>query len=115
VAANGEVGELLDLFRPVMRREEFESANPQMAGRDAGQHRAGQRALAAHHVAGGDHGQRPRCRNAKRRHRLADQVFAQRRTKCALAVATARKWRAPGTLEGYIASLAVSVDHFAQQ
>ena len=40
VALDGKVGQLLDPFRPVMRSEKLEGANPQMAGRDTGQNRA---------------------------------------------------------------------------
>ena len=63
-----------------------------------------------------DHGgERARGRDAKRRHRLADDVFAQHRTERGAAVAAARERRRAGPLELDVAADAVRVDHLAEQ
>ncbi len=51
----------------------------------------------------------------KRRHRLADDVFAQHRTERRAAVAPARKRRRARALELDVAADAVGVDHLAEQ
>ena len=96
-------------------REILERADADMAGGDAGKHGAGQQGL-AHHVLACDHGgERSRGRDTERRHRLADDVFAQHRTERGAAVATARKRRRARPLELDVAAHAVGVDDFAEQ
>ena len=58
------------------RRKILERSDTNVAGRDAGEDSARQRRLAQHALAGHDRGERARGWNAKRRHRLADDVFA---------------------------------------
>ena len=97
------------------RGEKLERADADVAGGDAGEHGAGQRRLAHHALAGHDGGERSRGRNAQRRHRLADDVFAQHRTKRGAAIAAARKRRRARSLELDVAADAVGVDHLAEQ
>ena len=97
------------------RGEILEGSDPDVAGGDAGQDRARQRRLAQHALAGRHGGERSRGRNAQRRHRLADDVFAQHRTERGAAVAPARKRRRAGPLELDVAADAVGVDHLAEQ
>ena len=79
------------------------------------QHRARQRRL-AHHVLAGHHGgERARGGNAERRHRLADDVFAQHRAERGAAVAAARKRRRAASLELDVAAHAIGVDDLAEQ
>src|SRR4029077_16380716 len=54
------------------RREELQGADTDVARRDAGQYRAGQRRLAPNLLAGRHSGERSGRGNPKRRHRLAD-------------------------------------------
>ena len=96
-------------------REILEGADADMARCNAGEHGAGQRRL-AHHAFAGDHGgERARGGNAERRHRLADDVFAQYRAERRTAVAAARKRRRARPLELDVAADAVGVDHLAEQ
>ena len=82
---------------------------------DARQHRARQHGLAHHRLAGGDRRERARGRNAQRRHRLADDVFAQHRAQRRAAVAAARERRGARALELDVAPHARAIDHLAQQ
>ena len=66
-------------------------------------------------LAGDDGGERARGRNAQRRHRLADDVFAQHRTQRGAAIAAAREWRRARALELDVAADAVGVDDLAEQ
>ena len=109
------VGEPPHALGIAARGKILEGADADMARGDAGQHRARQRRLAQHALAGHDRGERPRGRNAQRRHRLADDVFAQHRTERGAAVAAARERRRARALELDVAADAVGVDHLAEQ
>jgi len=74
-------------------REILERSDPNVAGSDAGEHRPRQGRLAQHALAGDDGRERPRGWNPERRHRLADDVFAQHGPQRRAAVAPARKRR----------------------
>ena len=113
VGAASEI--IAQLNSSLSRGEELEGAHPQVAGRDAGQHGAGQFPFAIHRLAGGGHRQRTRRRDSECVHRLADQRFTQHGSDGGLAVAAAREGRAPRPLERDVAPLAVAVDHLAQQ
>ena len=63
----------------------------------------------------GDRRERARGRDAERRHRLADDVFAQHRTERRAAVAAARERRRARALELDVAPHARAIDHLAQQ
>ena len=65
--------------------------------------------------AGDGRGERSRGRNAQRRHRLADDIFAQDRPKRSPAIAAAGKWRRSGALELDVAADAIDIDDFAEQ
>ena len=81
VPGDDVIGEPPHALGIAARREELEGADPDVARRDAGQHRARQRGLAQHALAGDHGGERSRGRNPERRHRLADDVFAQHRAR----------------------------------
>ena len=81
VPGDDVVGERAHASAIAARGEELEGADADVAGGDAGQHRAGQRGLAEDRLAGGDGGERARGRDAERGHRLADDVFAQHRAR----------------------------------
>ena len=95
--------------------EILERADADMAGRDAGQHRAGQHGFAPHVLSRRHRGQGARRGHAKRRHRLADDVFAQHRPKRGAAIAAARERRPSGALELDVEARAVGGDDLAQQ
>ena len=111
----GIVGQVLDRFTPLVRGSPFESADAQVAGGDAGQDCPRLRRFAPYSLAGQDHGQTARGRHSQRCHGFGNQVFAQRRTKGALAIALPGKRRRPGTLELQIQPRAIRRHHFAQQ
>ena len=81
VAGDRVVGQAPQQVEVAGRGGVFEAAHPQVAGGDAGQHRAGQRRLALHRPARRHHGQGSRGGDAQRVHRLADDVLAQHRTR----------------------------------
>ena len=86
-----------------------------MARRDAGQYRAGQRRLAPNRLAGRHGCECSGRRNPKRRHRLADDVFAQDRPERGTAVAMPGKRRGTGALELDVTAHAVAIDHLAEK
>jgi hypothetical protein len=73
------VGQQLYALDVALRREELERADPDMAGGHPRENRTGERLLTQHGLAGQDGGQRAGRRDAERRHRFADDVFAQDR------------------------------------
>ena len=112
---DGVVSEPLDAVGIAASREVLERADANMARGDARQHGAGQDGF-AHDVFAGDGGsERPCGRNSERRHRLADDVFAQNRPQRRPAVAAAGKWCRAGALKLDIAADAVGIDDLAEQ
>ena len=109
------VGEQTQRFAVAAGSEELEGADADMAFGNARQHRAGQHGLAHHRLAGGDRRERSRRRNAQRRHRLADDVFAQHRSQRGAAVTAARERRGARALELDVAPHARAIDHLAQK
>ena len=97
------------------RGEILERADADMAGRDAGQHGARQHASRDGRAPRRHGGQRARGRDAERRHRLADDVFAQDRAQRGAPVAAAREGSPPGALELDVDARAVRADDLAQQ
>ena len=97
------------------RGEELEGADADVARRHARQHRAGQRRLAHHRLAGRHGRQRPGRGNAERRHRLADDVFAQHRTQRRPPVAAPRERCRPRAFELDVATDSVRAHDLAQQ
>ena len=93
----------------------LEGADADMACRDAGEDRAGQDGFAINGIAGQHRRQRPCGRHAERRHRFADDIFAQDRPKGCPPVAAPGKRCRPATLQLDIAALAVAADHLAEQ
>ena len=79
--------------------EELERTDPDMAGRDAGKHRARQNPVTDHALTGGNHRQAACGRNAQCVHGFADQVFAQHRPESSAAVTRARVWCRARALE----------------
>ena len=65
----------------------FERAHADVAGGDAGEHRAWQHAFPVHGFARGNHRKASRRGNAERVHRLADDVLAEHGTKRGAAIA----------------------------
>ena len=86
-----------------------------MARGDPGEHRARQRPLPEHPLAGSDHRERPRAGNAKAVHGLADDVLAQHRAQHGLAVAAPGERGAPGPLQMKVAAAAPGIDHLTEQ
>src|SRR5262249_12255944 len=86
-----------------------------VARRDAGQYGAGQRRLAPNRLAGRHSGERSGRRNPERRHRLADDVFAQDRPERRSSITQAgKRGRArPPPLD--VAAQAVAMDHLAEK
>ena len=115
VPGDDVVGEQTQRLAIAARGEELESADADVACGNARQHRAGQHGLAHHRLAGGDRRERARGWNAERRHRLADDVFAQHRAQRRAAVTTARERRRARALELDVAPLARAIDHLAQE
>ena len=115
VSADDMVGELSHALGVAARGEELEGADADMARRDARQHRAGQHGLALHALARRHRGERACGGDAQRKHRLADDVFAQHRSERGAAVAPSREWRGTRALELDVAADAVLVDDFAEQ
>ncbi len=115
VPGDDVIGEPSHRLGIAARGKILEGADADMAGSDPGQHRAGQRRLAHHALAGDDGGERARGRNAQGMHRFADDVFAQHRPQRGAAVAAARERRRAGALELDVAADAVLVDHLAEQ
>ena len=112
---NDVVGEMADAIHITANREELKGADADMARRHAGQYRAGQRRFTPDRLAGRDNGEGSGRRDAERRHRLADDVFAQDRPERGTAVAIPGKRRGTGALELDVAADAVGVDKLAQK
>ena len=81
------ISEAPDRIQIPLRREELEGADADVARRDPGQYRAGQRRFAPNWLAGCHSGERSGRRNPERRHRLADDIFAQDRPERRSSVA----------------------------
>ena len=96
-------------------REILEGAHADMAGRDPGQHRAGQGGFAVDGFAGGHGGQRPGRGHAQAVHGLGQQVFAQHRAQPRAPVAAAAEGGGAGALQLDITPPPLPVDHLAQQ
>ena len=109
------ISEAPDRIQIPARREELEGADTDMARRDAGQYRARQGRLAPNRLACRHSGECSSCRNPERRHRLADDVFAQDRPeRCApVAQPGKRRWARP--LELDITAHAIAIDHLAEK
>ena len=109
------ISEAPDRIQIPARREELEGADTDVARRDAGQYRAGQRRLAPNRLAGRHSGECSGRRNPERRHRLADDVFAQDRPerRASVALPGKRRWARP--LELDVAAHAVAIDHLAEK
>ncbi len=108
-------GQRLQRFHIPARREILERAHTDMARRDPGQHRAGQRALAQHRLAGGHCRQGPRRGNAQRMHRLRDQILSQHRPQPGPPVAHPRIGRRARALQLDVPPHAVPIHHLAQK
>jgi hypothetical protein len=82
-----------DALRSTAKRF-LEAYRGQLRPRDAGEYRAGQRRLAPNRLAGRHSGERSGRRNPERRHRLADDVFAQDRPerRASVALPGKRRW-----------------------
>ncbi len=115
VAGDGVIGQPPQQVHVAAGRHVLEGADPQVAARDTGQHRARQRRLALHGAPRGDHRQRPRGRDAKRVHGLADDVFAKHRPDRRKTVAAPRERRCARTLEVKVAKASIGRREFAQQ
>ena len=85
------------------------------AGRHAGQHGTGERALTEDPLAGRDHGERARGGDAKCMHGLADEVLAQHRSQGGPAIATAREGGEACALELEVAQNTVASCEFSEQ
>src|ERR1700733_775529 len=71
--------------------------------------------LAPNLLAGRHSGERSGCWNPERRHRLADDVFAQHRPERRASVAPPGKRRGARPLELDVAAHAVAIDHLAEK
>ena len=109
------ISEAPDRIQIPVRREELEGADTDVARRDAGQYRAGQSGLAPNRLAGRHSGERSGRRNPERRHRLADDIFAQDRPERRASVAQSGKRRRARPLELDVAAHAIAIDHLAKK
>ena len=96
VPGNGMLGELSQGVDVVPREKILKGPDANVAGGNAGEHRAGERPFLAHDSFAGRHSGERACRgNPERGHGFADDVFTDHRAERRLAVAATRKWRAP--------------------
>src|SRR4029077_9950954 len=109
------ISEAPDRIQIPARREELEGADTDVARRDAGQYRAGQRLLAPNRLAGRHSGERSGGWNPKRRHRLADDAFAQDGSERGASISPPGKRRWARPLELDVAAHAVAIDHLAEK
>ena len=86
-----------------------------MARCNAGEDRAGKNPVADHRLACYHGSQCTSGGYPERRHRLGDDILAQHRAESGTAIAVAREWRAPRSLQLDVASSAVGGHHLAQQ
>jgi hypothetical protein len=96
-------------------REILEGADADMGGRDAGEDGAGHPPLAQDDLTGGDGGQRAGGGDAKGRHRLRHDVFAQDGAEPRAPVAHAGIGRAPRALQLDVEARAIGGHDLAQQ
>ena len=115
VTLDGVAGQRAKLIQAAGGGSVLERAHPQVARGDPGQHRTGQRSLAHHPLAGGDHRQRPRGRDSQAVHGLTDQVLAQHRAHHGLAVAAPRERRPPRPFQVQVTAAAMDVGQLAEQ
>src|SRR5262249_59465163 len=115
MAIDDVIGEATNFGLLTTGREKLEGAHPDVAGSNAGQNRARQRALAKDGLACKYRCKRSRRRNAKRVHRFADQVFAQHRPKRRPAVAGTRKGSGTRAFELNVTTPSVAVDHLTEE
>ncbi len=115
VAADGIIGEGLDVRLVASGGIELERADTQVAGRDAGKDGAWQLRLAPDLFARCDYGQRPCGWHAHCSHEFRDHVFAQHRADGGLAVPATREWGAPRALQLDVEAIAVRGDDLAQE
>src|ERR1039458_618252 len=112
------IGEAPDRIQIPARREELEGADTDVARRDAGQYRAGQRRLAPNRFAGRHRGERPGSRDSRARPpplRFVDVVSAKDgpERRASAAPPGKRRWARP--LELDVAAHAVAIDHLAEK
>ena len=108
VSRDDVVEQLAHCIAIVASREVLEGADTNVAGSHARQHGAWQKILADNLLAGRDHRERARGRNAERMHRFADEVLAQHGAERRASVAIARERRPPRALELDVAPHAVA-------
>ena len=95
MAGNGVIQQGAQLVRLAACGKELKTSDPNMARRHPRHDGTRQRAsVAPHCLAGRHHGQRASRRNAHRRHRLGNHIFAQHWANGRLAIPAARKRRA---------------------
>jgi hypothetical protein len=83
------IGQQPQSLHVAARREELEGADANMACGDPRQHGTRQQGFAHDRLAGRHRRERTRGRDPERRHRLADDVFAEHRPERRAAVAAA--------------------------
>src|SRR4029077_2966711 len=109
------ISEAPDRIQIPARREELEGADPDVARRNPGQYRARQRRLAPNRVPRRNIGERSGGWNPQRRHRLADDVFAQDRPERRASVAPPGKRRWARPLELDVAAHPVAINPLAEK
>jgi hypothetical protein len=115
VASNSVVGQPFDLGTFVARGKELKGADANMAGGDTGEDGAGERCFPTDGFPCRDGGQRAGGGYAQRMHGFADDIFAQHRPQCRLAIAAPRKGRATGAFQLHIPAPTMAVDQLAEQ
>ena len=93
----------------------LERAHADVAGGDAGEHGARQRALAVHRFAGGHDCQTARCGNAERVHRFTDDVLSEHGAEGGAAISATRIRRPSRAFELHVESAAIWRDLLAEQ
>src|SRR5438477_12612393 len=111
----GMIGSSSNALGVAAGRKILERPDPNVAGSNPRQHSAWERRLTYYAFAGNDGGKRSRGRNSERRHRLADDIFAQNGPERGAPIATARAWRRSRSLALDIAACPVDVVYLSQQ
>ena len=86
-----------------------------MALRHARQYGARQQGLPHNLLASRHRRQRPRCRDAERRHRLTNNILPQHRPQYSASIAHAREGRTTSAFQLNVVAHTIVVDQFAEQ
>ena len=109
------VGEMAGCLDIAPRREELKGPDANVAQGNAREHRSRQRPFAPDGLSRCHSCERACCRNAERRHGLADDIFAKNRAKHRAPISAPRKRRTARSLKLDIPANAVAVNDLAKK